>query len=93
MVLAWVLTVPAAAGIAFGMYWLTQLPTALSWLGVGIVLIVSLLFTDLSIAHPLVMLLSVILAAVLFSLAGFVNAVYAKKFDDISIIPTASRPP
>ena len=54
----------------------------------GIVLIVSLLFTDLSIAHPLVMLLSVILAAVLFSLAGFVNAVYAKKFDDISIIPT-----
>jgi ABC-2 type transport system permease protein len=54
----------------------------------GIVLIVSLLFTDLSIAHPLVMLLSVLLAAVLFSLAGFVNAVYAKKFDDISIIPT-----
>jgi ABC-2 type transport system permease protein len=54
----------------------------------GIVLIVSLLFTDLSIAHPLVMIASVILAAVLFSLAGFVNAVYAKKFDDISIIPT-----
>jgi ABC-2 type transport system permease protein len=25
---------------------------------------------------------------VLFALAGFVNAVYAKKFDDISIIPT-----
>ena len=39
MVLAWVLTVPAAAGIAFGMYWLTQLPTALSWLGVGIVVV------------------------------------------------------
>lgn len=54
----------------------------------GIVLIVSLLFTDLSIAHPWIMLLSVFVAAVLFSLAGFVNAVYAKKFDDISIIPT-----
>lgn len=54
----------------------------------GIVLAVSLLFTDLKIAHPLVMLASVLLAAVLFALAGFVNAVYAKKFDDISIIPT-----
>ena len=49
---------------------------------------VALLFTNLSIAHPLVMLLSVVLASVLFSLAGFVNAVYAKKFDDISIVPT-----
>ncbi len=54
----------------------------------AIVLCVALLFTDLSIAHPLVMVASVILASVLFSLAGFVNAVYAKKFDDISIIPT-----
>lgn len=54
----------------------------------GIVLLVSLFFTDLSIAHPLLMLASVFLAAVLFSLAGFINAVYAKKFDDISIIPT-----
>ena len=54
----------------------------------GIVLLVSLFFTDLSITHPVVMLGSVFLAAVLFSLAGFVNAVYARKFDDISIIPT-----
>ena len=54
----------------------------------AIVLCVALLFTNLSIAHPLVMLLSVVLASVLFSLAGFVNAVYAKKFDDISIVPT-----
>jgi len=54
----------------------------------AIVLAVSLLFTDLSIAHPFVMLASVLLAGVLFALAGFVNAVYARKFDDISIIPT-----
>ena len=54
----------------------------------GIVLAVSLLFTDLSIAHPLVMVASVVLAGVLFALAGFVNAVYAKKFDDIAIVPT-----
>ena len=30
----------------------------------------------------------VILTAVLFSLGGFVNAIFAKTFDDVSIIPT-----
>ena len=30
----------------------------------------------------------VILASTVFALLGFVNAVFAKKFDDISIIPT-----
>jgi ABC-2 type transport system permease protein len=30
----------------------------------------------------------VLLGATIFSLAGFVNAVYAKKFDDIAIVPT-----
>jgi ABC-2 type transport system permease protein len=30
----------------------------------------------------------VLLGATIFALAGFVNAVYAKKFDDIAIIPT-----
>lgn len=54
----------------------------------GTVLVVSLIFTDLKIAHPWIMIASVFMAAVLFALAGFVNAVYAKKFDDISIIPT-----
>jgi PiT family inorganic phosphate transporter len=39
MVIAWVLTVPAAAAIAFGMYWLTQMPTVLSWIGVGVVVV------------------------------------------------------
>jgi ABC-2 type transport system permease protein len=53
-----------------------------------IVLVISLFFTHLQVAHPLVVLLTVVLAAVVFSLAGFVNAVYAKKFDDIAIIPT-----
>jgi ABC-2 type transport system permease protein len=53
-----------------------------------IVLIISLLFSHLSIAHPLMMLGTVVLTAIVFSLAGFVNAVYAKKFDDIAIIPT-----
>jgi ABC-2 type transport system permease protein len=30
----------------------------------------------------------VLLTAVVFSLAGFVNAVFAKKFDDIALVPT-----
>jgi ABC-2 type transport system permease protein len=53
-----------------------------------IVLLISLFFTKLHVAHPLIMLLTVILTSIVFSLAGFVNAVYAKKFDDIAIIPT-----
>ena len=49
---------------------------------------VSMLFTDLSIHSVSVTLAVFFLTAVLFSLAGFINAVYAKSFDDISIIPT-----
>jgi ABC-2 type transport system permease protein len=54
----------------------------------GIVLIVALGFTELSVEHPWITLLTLLCTAVLFSLAGFVNAVYGKKFDDISIVPT-----
>ncbi len=35
MVLAWVATIPFAAAISFGMYWLTQLPLVLAWILVG----------------------------------------------------------
>jgi len=56
---------------------------------VGIVVTgVALLFTDLHVAAPLIMITVVLLTAILFSLAGFINAVFARKFDDISIIPT-----
>jgi ABC-2 type transport system permease protein len=54
----------------------------------AIVLCVAMLFTRVRIPHPLVMIGSVLLGATIFSLAGFVNAVYAKKFDDIAIVPT-----
>ena len=53
-----------------------------------IVLAIAMLFTTVRIPHPLVTLSSVILGATIFSLAGFVNAVYAKKFDDVAIVPT-----
>jgi ABC-2 type transport system permease protein len=56
---------------------------------VGIlVAVVALLFTHLHVAHPLITLSVVILTAVVFSLGGFINAVFAKNFDDVTIIPT-----
>ena len=51
-------------------------------------ILVSLFFTHLQVKHLLLVFLVVLLSAVLFSLAGFLNALFAKKFDDISIIPT-----
>ena len=53
-----------------------------------IVLLIAMLFTSVRIPHPLVTLSTVLLGATIFSLAGFVNAVYAKKFDDVAIVPT-----
>jgi ABC-2 type transport system permease protein len=58
-------------------------------LAVGlIVTLLSLFFTQLQVHHLGVTLLVVLLTASLFSLGGFINAVYARSFDDISIIPT-----
>lgn len=54
----------------------------------AIVTMLSLLFTKLHVQHPVLMVVIVLLTAILFSLAGLINAVYAKSFDDISIIPT-----
>jgi len=53
-----------------------------------VVLLVSLLFTHLQIANLLVALSVLLLTAIVFALAGMVNAIYAQKFDDIAIIPT-----
>ncbi|WP_250658532.1 ABC transporter permease [Alkalimarinus coralli] len=58
-------------------------------LAVGaIVTALSLGFTELKIHDSLVMISVVVLTAILFSLGGFINAMYATKFDDISIVPT-----
>ncbi|MHC1478795.1 ABC transporter permease [Frateuria aurantia] len=53
-----------------------------------LVLLIALFFTHLHIVHPLITLAAVLMGATVFSLAGFVNAVYAKKFDDIALVPT-----
>lgn len=54
----------------------------------AIVLAISLLFTRIAVPHPFVTLTTVLLGAAIFSLAGFINAVYARKFDDVAIVPT-----
>jgi ABC-2 type transport system permease protein len=54
----------------------------------AMVTVVALGFTRLEVQHPLITLSMVLLSSVIFSLAGFINAVFARKFDDISIIPT-----
>ncbi|MBD9480647.1 ABC transporter permease [Pseudoxanthomonas sp. PXM02] len=54
----------------------------------AIVLVIAMFFTKVRVPHPLVTITTVLLGATIFSLAGFVNAAYAKKFDDIAIVPT-----
>lgn len=53
-----------------------------------IVTFVALFFTDLTVTHSGVMLATILGTSVLFSLGGFINAVFARSFDDISIIPS-----
>ena len=49
---------------------------------------VAALLSDVQLHNLLIVLLVAVLTAALFAIAGFINAVYAKSFDDISIIPT-----
>ena len=45
-------------------------------------------FSELAIHNVLITISIVVMTSILFALAGFINAVYANNFDDISIIPT-----
>ena len=54
----------------------------------AIVLVISLFFTRIHLYHPWVTISTILLTSIVFSLAGFANAVYAKKFDDIALVPT-----
>lgn len=66
-----------AGGVARGMI-----------VGMVVTLISFLFSSQIQLQYPLLTLLVVFLTSVLFSLGGFINAAYAKSFDDISIIPT-----
>jgi ABC-2 type transport system permease protein len=52
------------------------------------VICIALFFTELKVQNPLITLTVVLLTAIVFALAGFINAVFARKFDDIAIVPT-----
>jgi len=65
------------------------MPGVTTMLMVGVLVIcIAMLFTTVRIPHPWVTLSTVLLGATIFSLAGFVNAVFAKKFDDVAIVPS-----
>lgn len=53
-----------------------------------IVTIVSMFFVKLHIHNLFILIASVLCTSILFAIAGLLNAIFAKTFDDISIIPT-----
>jgi len=58
-------------------------------LAVGtIVTSLSLFFTQLEVHNLAIIVLVVLMTSILFSLGGFINAVFANSFDDIAIVPT-----
>ncbi len=54
----------------------------------AVVTAVSLVFTHLAVHHVFVIIAAVLLTAIVFALGGFINAVFAKTFDQINWIPT-----
>jgi ABC-2 type transport system permease protein len=53
-----------------------------------IVTIIALFFTHLHVEHLFIVIAAVLLTSVVFALGGFVNAVFAKNFDQITFVPT-----
>ena len=57
-------------------------------LAVGaVVTVVALFFTEVNVEHPWIAISILVLTSMVFSLGGMINAIFARKFDDISIIP------
>jgi ABC-2 type transport system permease protein len=54
----------------------------------SVVTLVALFFTRLVVQHVLAILSAVLLTSIVFSLGGFINALFAKNFDQISWFPT-----
>lgn len=58
-----------------------------------IILATAAVFVDLSIAHPILMVMFMLLTAISFSLAGFIIGVWAKNFEQLSMVPMLVVPP
>lgn len=54
----------------------------------GVVSLMALAFVELKVQHPFIIASVILLTSLVFSLAGFINALFANSFDDISIVPT-----
>ena len=54
----------------------------------SVVCTISLFFSELEVHNWLIIILFSLLTTITFSLGGFLNALFAKKFDDIGIVPT-----
>jgi ABC-2 type transport system permease protein len=54
----------------------------------GVVTAITLIFTHLHVYNVGIVVSAVLLSSIVFSLAGMINAVFAKNFDQISFIPT-----
>jgi ABC-2 type transport system permease protein len=53
----------------------------------AVVTLIALFFTEVRVANIFVTISVVVLTSVVFALGGLINAIFARKFDDISIIP------
>jgi ABC-2 type transport system permease protein len=54
----------------------------------SVVTLVALSFTHLNVHHGLIIVSAVLLTSIVFALGGFINAIFAKNFDQISWFPT-----
>lgn len=54
----------------------------------AIVTMIALFFTHIPHYHPEIVIFMTLLSSMVFSLGGLINAIFAKRFDDISFIPT-----
>ncbi len=54
----------------------------------GLVLLIAYFFTQIQIMNPVLVITFAILTALVFSFAGLLNGIFAKKFDHVSIVPT-----
>jgi ABC-2 type transport system permease protein len=54
----------------------------------SVVTIVALFFTRLTLTHVFAIISAMLLTSIVFSLGGFINAMFAKNFDQISWFPT-----
>ncbi|SFB77985.1 ABC-2 type transport system permease protein [Marinospirillum celere] len=52
------------------------------------VTLLALFFTEVTVHNIFVTMTVVVLTAILFAIGGFINALFARKFDDIAIVPT-----